>query len=306
MHKPSILQILAINPALGRLDYDSLSDQALMEILIDGMNAKDKAELFQDQSGNFKDICDWSKLICSNDRVQEIRINFSKFNKKQFPFEFIPPLVTKFSMMGCNLHGTLDFSTLPQNFTRLVASSNKLHGTLNFKALPRALVTLYIESNEFTGRCALEELPDSLEFFDASGNKLSGEISFNSLPSAMETLNLSNNLLTGTISIAHLPASIRIIELDNNAFTGRFRLLALPDDLERIFITGNNLSGTAIISEAYGEMPFTLVHDSIKEVLDDKGEKHAWEETIVNEMYEESENDWDSSDEESSDNDDDE
>ena len=306
MHKTFILRILAIDPALGRLDYDSLSDQALMEMLIDGMIAEQKAELFQDQRGNFKDICDWSELICSNDRVTEIRIDRSTFNKKQFPFEFIPALVTNFFMMGCNLHGTLDFSTLQQNFIQLFVSFNKLHGTLNFKAVPRALVTLSIDSNEFIGSCVLDELPDSLEFLDASCNKLSGEISFNSLPRSMEELHLSNNLLTGPISIAHLPLSMRILGLDHNAFSGEFRLLALPDDLKGIFIRGSNLSGTAIISEAYGEMPFKLVHNSIKEVFDDKGEKHAWEEAIVNKMYEESEDDCDSSDEESADYDDDE
>ena len=296
----SILQLLTIDPALGLLDYESLSDQALMEMLIDGMTAKDKA-VFHDKNGNSKDVGEWRGIALSNDRVTEVAILYQEFSKKQFPFDLIPPLVTNFVVFDCNLHGLLDTSILLQNLSVINISFKNLHGTLNFKAIPRKMREMAISHNQFTGSCALDELPKSLKLFEASRNKFSGEISLNALPDAMDELNLRGNLLTGSITIETLPYFIRNIELDNNAFTGEFHLLTLPDDLEEISITGNNLCGTAIISEAYGKMPFDLVHNSLEKVYDTNGEKHEWEEQIVEDMYEESEDECISSDEESSD-----
>ena len=40
-----MLKLMCVDPSLGRLDYDSLSDQALMETLVEGMNRTDKRRL---------------------------------------------------------------------------------------------------------------------------------------------------------------------------------------------------------------------------------------------------------------------
>ena len=83
MHTLSTLQLLTIDPALGRLDYESLSDQALMEMLIDGMNAKDKAE-YQDENGNCRDVGEWKGIALSNDRVTEVPILFKSSARNSF------------------------------------------------------------------------------------------------------------------------------------------------------------------------------------------------------------------------------
>ena len=58
--------LLSIDPALGRLDYDSLSDQARMEIFIDGLTEETKKH-FQDPKGGFLDISEWSGVFVTDD-----------------------------------------------------------------------------------------------------------------------------------------------------------------------------------------------------------------------------------------------
>ena len=113
-----MISILSIDPALGRLDYDSLSDQALMEMLVEGIAQSKKAE-FQDTHGNYRDTCDWSGTFCKDERVTGIVLSWKEFGERQFPFDVIPPLVERFIMKESNLHGT-----------RLVCSSASADGLL--------------------------------------------------------------------------------------------------------------------------------------------------------------------------------
>ena len=275
---------LTIDPSLGRLDANALSDQTLMEILIDGMIDEDKAD-FQDDSGNFFDVCEWKIIQCVGDRVMHISMATYEFGTVPLPFGFIPPLAERFSATYANLHGTLETSCLPAELRTFEAAENKLHGPLNFKMFPRTLAMLVIESNEFCGSCRLADLPDTLTAFIGSGNNFTGEISLNSLPQAMEKLDLARNALTGSLSIETLPSGIKEIHLSRNNFFGDFKLLAFPDALREIHINGNQLSATAIFRHSSEDMPFELDCDPITEVLDAKGNTHPWEEEFKERFY---------------------
>ena len=229
------LTFQSIDPSLGRLDYDSLSDQALMEMLISGMLETQK-KFFQDKNGNFNDVCNWAgstwEVECESERVDSILLTSFKFSERQFPFEFIPPLVTSFLTSLSDMHGTMETSHLPRGLIRLAVMSTKLHGTINFAVLPQKLETLNISSNDFSGICALSDLPDTLVHFRAENNRLIGEISLIDLPVAMQKINLSNNKLSGSIDIVQLPPSFVSLDLSENSFTGDFRLLSFPESLE--------------------------------------------------------------------------
>ena len=125
----TMLKLMCVDPSLGRLDYDSLSDQALMETLVEGMNRTDKRSL-QDGKGNFKDISAWRFIKCTDDRVTQIYAFQKTYAKRQFPFEFIPSQVSKFSMILCGLYGTLDTSQLPLKLTRFNVPQNALYGSI--------------------------------------------------------------------------------------------------------------------------------------------------------------------------------
>ena len=272
--------LLTVDPSLGRLDYESLSDQALMEMLIDGLQADHKA-LFQDANGNFQDVCEWKGITCTDDRVTSIDMPYIYFDEKQFPFEFVPPHVTEFFANMKDLHGTLDASQLPLDLRYLSISDNVLHGSVDIGAFPRKMKTLLIERNIFSGSLSLSDLPPSLLHFDASNNQIIGEISLNALPPAMMDLRLNGNKLRGTIVVENLPRTMRYLFLQRNAFQGDFRLLSIPPVLTQIDLSKNACSGTLVFPKLVGarKVPFSF-NGKCKAVIDEDGEVHPWEETI--------------------------
>ena len=60
------LLIIALDHCLGRLDYDGLSEQARMEILIDGADDDFKAFLC-DENMEFRDVAEWPGVTSNAD-----------------------------------------------------------------------------------------------------------------------------------------------------------------------------------------------------------------------------------------------
>ena len=143
LQSKGILQALAIDPALGRLDYESLSDQTLMEILVDEMN-EDSKDTLKDKNGNFKDVCEWftpfhsteARIQCESERVVGVKIAWSFPSGKPFPFQFLPPLVTKLLSRSCGLNGTLDTMDLPRSLSEIDVRNNNLYGSFHCENLP--------------------------------------------------------------------------------------------------------------------------------------------------------------------------
>ena len=268
------------DPPLGRLDYDALPDQALMEVIFEGMVDKFKNRV-TDKDGDFQDVSRWKNVKCEDERVTQVQCVSCPFSDEPFPFKAIPPLVTRFVIESCNLHGTLDPLHLPESLTFLQLDSNNLHGTINFGSFPQNLQEISLFWNRFSGSCMLGALPDSVVIFDASSNEFSGEISLNDLPPAMEELRVHQNLLSGPIHIKALPSTMRLLNLSLNDFSGDFRLMVPPRSLEEICIVKTKLSATAVLLKESGEMPFDIYHDGLTAVVDENGDKHPWEGQIV-------------------------
>ena len=252
------LHLSAIDPALGRLDYASLSDQALMEMLVDGM-VEELEDPVLDSAGNYMEVCKWFNVHCTADRVIEVVFHSCDMCKKPFPFEFIPPLVEVLEFTSCHLHGTLDTAALPQNLVYCNVFDNALHGTLNFKDFPKNSETIIISSNNFDGSLALSELPDSVVIFRARFNSFNGNLSLDALPSSMRDLNVRDNLLSGDVWLMNIPPS-----------------------LEKLSIQENSTSGTLVLSSTFeGDPPFALRSDPLQRVVDESGKEHPWESTII-------------------------
>ena len=272
--------LLSIDAALGRLDYHSLSDQALMEMLISGMDEEDQ-EYYQDGNDNFLDVCEWSVVTCTDERVTSVNVRYKEFGETQFLFRFIPPNVSHFQGEGSNLHGTLDTAELPQVLLDFNVADNELHGTLNWKGLPQKLETLMIDENNFCGSLALSDLPRSLKDFEACNNQFSGEISLNDLPPALEELWLYGNLLTGSIHIEKLPESIRNISLGGNSLSGDFCMDTFPASLSHLDVSKNAFSAKVVLKKSNRAMYFKIKIDDVSAVVDESGDKHDWHEYIV-------------------------
>ena len=228
--------VLSIDPAIGRLDYDSLSDQALMEMLVTDMDPIE-IETYQDDNGNFKDVCEWVGVKCSDSRVTDVDLSNGHYPEVQFRFEFVPPLVVRFRAQRIHMCGTIDTSVLPLQLEILDVPENILGGTLSFKAFPRSLKEIYLFENCFIGSCVLEDLPEGLTVFCASRNGFSGELAFVSVPPKMTELYLDDNELTGSIMISCLSKSMMNIDLSDNAFSGDFCMLSFPESLRLIDVS---------------------------------------------------------------------
>ena len=250
-------------------------------MLIEGMHNEAKKS-YQDANGGFLDVCEWTRVECTEDHVISIDFSWDRMNEKQFPFEFIPALTQKFEMISSNMHGTLDTGVLPLDLFNIDVSRNELHGELSFRKFPRKLEKIDIGINDFCGSCRLSDLPDTLIVFTAKENRLSGSVFFDDLPAAMESLDLSYNELSGSISIERLPQSMVCICLIANEFTGELRLMSFPPSLEGFYILQNNLSERAILRKASGKMHFFMPHSCIKSVLDEDGNTHKWQKAIRN------------------------
>ena len=274
-------KLFTVDPALGRLDYDSMSDQALMEIVV-GAVEKREMRLFQDGSGNFKDVCAWPGIECEGDsggqRVVSVDAGIVVCTDAQFPFYFIPPLVRVFAMSHAKLHGTLSTSHLPSKLEDFSVSNNALHGSINCKDFPRCMTYINISANAFCGSCQLGDLPDSLKVFAADSNQFCGEIALDSLPEALKHLDVSDNNLVGPIHINRLPPGIDYINLSDNCFSGSFRLMVFPQNLSEIDVRGNKLRPAAILGDvrtsAHAEAYFNL--RGVDTAVDADGKPHEW------------------------------
>ena len=281
-----LYQLSSADPSLGRFDADSIPDQILMEMLIDGLRENQKS-LFQDADGGFTDVCAWHGVECTGDDVKCVKFAFICFSEAQFPFERIPRRIEHFEISTCNLHGTLNTEYLPPNLTNLDLSYNRLHGSLNFKGLPSALVSLILRENDFHGFCALSDLPKTLVSFDAALNNFSGEIALDDLPAVMQSLNLQKNKLTGSVTIGKLPPPMVVLDLSKNSLSGDLALLLeeIPREMEYIDVTDNPLSGTIVLSEAFDVLNFPICYDGIEKVVDAHGNRHKLEKPLCTGYY---------------------
>ena len=63
------LLFLSVDPSLGRLDYHLLSDQALIEMFIDGFDAETKKD-YQYDHCMYLDVCEWPAVHLDLDNNQ--------------------------------------------------------------------------------------------------------------------------------------------------------------------------------------------------------------------------------------------
>ena len=276
-----MLRLLSIDPALGRLDYDSLSDQALMEMLFERLHPNHNMHL-KDESSNFIDVCEWEYVNCEDERVVYFGAGNGNYSAVQFPFDLVPPLVTNFRMEYCEALGTIDTIVLPRRLTNFDVSVNNLFGSLNFKSFPRTLEHIILRHNDFSGSVLVSDLPDSLFEFLATCNNFSGNLSLANAPAAMEELDLSENELTGSITLDSVMPSMYEVLLYGNHFTGDVRVLVISPNFTFLSIICNkDLSGTIILANSDGAMPFKVHHDCLTTIVDPDGNRHPWEETVL-------------------------
>ena len=247
------LSFITADTSLGRASYSLLSDQDLMEMLIEGFTEEAK-ESFQDPNGMFTDVCDWKGVECDD---QENVVNISNLNATgTMALSFIPPKVTEFQVFLRNLSGTLETSTLPEDLEVFKIGGNNFHGTLDLARLPERFIKLSAYRNAFTGSAHLDKLPNTMTHIWLFENKMSGTLCLTSLPPQME-----------------------YIDLSDNAFTGDFCLGNVTDTLYQLYANENRFSEIAIVPSSCS---FVHLADSgVKSVVNLQGVTHADENRIL-------------------------
>ena len=271
------LALFCIDPSLGRLDYDSLSDQTRMEILIDGLTNGTKKH-FQDQHGGYKAIEKWRGVRIDKE-ANVISISFSPLffvfeDSGSLNFAFLPPKLRAFSALNQKLRGTVDAENLPENLLRCTMSNNGLSGSFDLGKLPDQLESLNLRMNSFSGECDLSKLPKKMKWLILAKNAFSGSVRLDALPIGFEHLELQHNDFSGKIDLSKLPEALKYMNLHGNQFSGGFILRKLPEALLEVGASSNRLSGLAVVSSER-RVRVGLGNTAIERVVDEKGEPHV-------------------------------
>ena len=177
---------------IGRVDFASLSDQTLMEMLVEGFSEEIETK-FQDEHGIFKDVCSWGGVKCDDeDNVTSITLIAQN---APISLEYIPPNVKRFEMYTADLTGTLETSGLPRHLKHFAIGGNGFTGTVNFPEFPGDLRVISLYSNEFSGSAILDALPRSLRVLIFRRNNFSGSLCLTNLPPNLKHLDASKKLL---------------------------------------------------------------------------------------------------------------
>ena len=267
---------LGVDTSLGRVDRSLLSDQTLMEILIEGFDDDTKEE-YQDAEGMFRDVCEWPCVKCGVDgRVVKIDKDTGHLSGS-IELRFVPPKVKVLRITlwtGSKLAGTVDLTQLPQGVQTLSLEDNQLTGEIDLTHLPDGMDVLFLynnqlsgeidltqlpermyylnlQNNQFTGEIDLTHLPDEIGVLYLQANRLTGKIDLTQLPKGMGYLCLNNNQLTGEIDLTHLPDGMRYISLFNNQLSGEIDLTQLPLGMRGLYLYHNQLSGSLVIKKLH-------------------------------------------------------
>ena len=276
---------LSIDPALGRLDFESLSDQALMEIVFDGLVPETK-KYFQDENGEFLDVCEWDGIICNEDGDVETIAYESMEMNGSVSFEHLPKNVTQLIIThngyGMDaITGTLETRLLPRKLTEFDVNGNALTGTVDLSQLPSTMVIFGLSINSFEGPLDFTALPTDLRQLFLNNNRFSGNVILTKLPASLTQLYLQINDLSGDIVLENIPATMCKIDLSFNSFGPvlSFRGETGPDF--RFEATHNELAGKAIIPRAQLGSRINLGSNAIEAIFDENGKRHPDEDMMT-------------------------
>ena len=237
---------LTVDPSLGRVDCSLLSDQTLMEMLIEDLDNETK-KTYQDNEGMYLDVCKWPCVTCDDkERVTEIRAD-SRDIRGSIQLCYVPPKVTELkignSMTNGRLTGPVDLTCLPEAMKQLYLDNNELTGEIELTQLPEGMEDLRLNNNLLTGKVDLTRLPEGMRKLHLDNNGLTGEIDLTRLPEGINVLQLQYNRLTREIDLRHLPEEMLILQLQYNQFTGEVDLSQLPNSMRELHLGHNKLTG---------------------------------------------------------------
>ena len=252
----SHLYLIAADCAVGRVDLQSLSDQAMMELFVSAFN-EECLQTWKTLDGSFREIEDW-RYVSFEVRgiVDEICIR---------------------RLIGLvRAKGTVSLDFVPRQTAKLTVSDTMLEGTLQTKALPHSLRFIDLHENRLHGEVDFRNLPHELGYFDIQRNSFSGSVDLTALPENLKILHAGYNSFTGGVSLENLPKNMIVLQFQHNALTGEFSLINAPQRLRsvgRFSVESNQLEGVATVHSTVG-CEVRLHDNAIRAVVNENGEPH--------------------------------
>ena len=256
---------LSADLPLSRFDPSTLSAQASMELLVEGLGTMTKKH-FQEENGEYKDLAEWKGVTLRTDG-DVYKISWNAWSgipveamRGTFDFRYLPRTLFELCLEGVKCQCTLDFAALPDQVTSLRLSYCYFTGSVDLAAFPASITEIEIQGDPWgqgpglTGSVDLTRLPPRLKVLNIRDTQISGTINLEHLNPTLEKLRLNDNNFSGSVTFNNLPATLRDIQLSNNVFCGEIDLSGVPTTLEELNITGNDFSGTLDLSK----VPFTL------------------------------------------------
>ena len=265
---------LNADPSLGRVDYSSLSDQTLMEMLVEGLDDETKQE-YQDDDGAYLEVCDWPCVKCDvSERVIEIGVDSSDI-RGSIQLCYVPPKVKVLkvtpSFPGSELSGSVDLTQLPVGMQVLDLQNNILTGEVDLTRLPSETESLSLGHNQLTWEINITQLPDGMQKLFLDNNQLTGKVDLTKLPKGMNVLRLQYNQFTGAIDLGNLPDEMTYLFLQNNKFSGSFVAKGLASSMA-INAQGNQFNAVAVIGSKT-DAAIKLRGSGVTSVVDENGKE---------------------------------
>ena len=183
--------------ALGRFDYLTMSQQALMEAVLEHSTLKKQ---FQDEKGNFLDLSEWKGVTMDEASQKVTKVNLKPADADEdggsIDLAALAPSVVSFKFRRCGITGTIDLTSLPDGLEQLDGRRNNITGTVDLTQLPGTLKKLLLSNNQITGAPDLTRLPESLKLLRLSDNELSGVADLRLLPDGLDWLHMDENELS--------------------------------------------------------------------------------------------------------------
>ena len=247
-----------IDPSsLGRLDYTTMGQQALMECLVAQLDEK-SLKNFRDRKKNFKDISEWHGVAC-NIKGDVTKIDWRDSGRRgltgSIDFQWLPSTVECLKIniedFRPSLHGSLDFSALPHNlrflniqFRKEYASSTfEISG--NFSSLPEEIEDMCIVRCAFKMPLCLIGIPKKLSEINISNHEF-GDINLRCDSPTLKTLNISHGAKQGTFSFFESAPSLESLNLDSNKLYGSLTFVGLPSHLTTLSLDRNYFNGILV------------------------------------------------------------
>ena len=238
--------ILTIDSHPGCDDYSFLSDQDLMEVLIDSFAAEARKR-YKDNNGEYLDVCKWPRVACdAANRV--VSVKDIRGTAASISLSNIPSKLQYFELCRSSLSGTLETAALPQHMKSFSIGSNAFHGTVDFAALPPAISEFSILQNEFSGSADLSDLPQSLTDSWIHRNKF-----------------------TGTLCLTSLPPNLKSLDVSENGFTGNFKFLNAPKPLQSLYAFENRFNSIAVVPKSSSAR---LFNSGVTIIINEDGHDH--------------------------------